>query len=105
MKITQKFPLGNLRDNPDNQDYYKLIIPPPFIPNPDFINEPYINKSFGKNNQNIYNNFRFKNVGMFNLTIHLFFHNNTIINILFYKNIKLFCILLYKFNFISLRSR
>jgi len=62
VKIKQKFSYGNLRDNQENQDYYKVIMPPPFLPNPDFINESNILNSFEKNNQEIYDNFRFKTI-------------------------------------------
>jgi len=63
LKIRDKSSFDNNKYNSEKINFDKIIIPPPFLPNPDFAidvenenNHNYINK----NDKLIYDNFRFK---------------------------------------------
>lgn len=61
IKITERFPNDYQRYSQENSNFDKIILTPPFLPNPDFANEVENSKSLGKINEN-FNNFRFKSI-------------------------------------------
>jgi hypothetical protein len=64
MKTTEKIRIDNLKYDLQSSNFDKIIMTPPFLPNPDFSNEVENKKSFEKINEN-FNNFRFQSIFIF----------------------------------------
>ena len=61
MKITQKSLFETENDKRERLNFDKIILTPPFLPNPDFGHESKNNLgSAPSTNSNLYDNFRFK---------------------------------------------
>lgn len=61
LKVSERMPIDYSRYVKENSNFDKIIMPPPFLPNPDFANEVENSKSLEKINEN-FNNFRFKSI-------------------------------------------
>jgi len=59
LKIKERIPIDYENYVHENSNLDKIIMTPPFLPNPDFVNEVEYSKSYGKINEG-FNNFRFK---------------------------------------------